>query len=169
MSTDAHDKVTVTLPGIEPAAAEHRAVVGDILRIWPEDDWYTVLKRMCDTHGGAAGVARLAEQMGIKGMGRVYISRVLSSGNSRIENPSIHFIERVWQVAGRVYCPHLRHDISHADCQAHHKKTYAQVGVVRMGPLTTVDHWRACRQCGQNPNAEAEQAAISRHKGVRHA
>ena len=158
MSTDAHDKVTVTLPGLEPVAS----VPGSQSRT---EDWRSVLLSLiASTPGGISGVAKLAEEMGIEGLGRVYITRVLSTGKSRIEQPSRHFIERVWKVAGR-YCPHLCRDISVADCQAHRQKTYAQAGVARMVPLTTVDHWRACRKCANNPNAEPAKA----DKGARHA
>lgn len=160
MSTDAHDKVTLALPVIESVPVSRS----------PDEDWRSVLLSLiASTPGGISGVAKMAESMGIEGLGRVYITRVLSTGKSGIAKPSRHFIDRVWQVAGRVYCPHLCRDIGREECQAHHCKTYAQAGVARMVPLTTVDHWRACRKCANNPNAEAEQAAASRNKGARHA
>lgn len=160
MSTDLHDNVTLALPVIESVPVSRS----------PDEDWRSVLLSLiASTPGGISGVAKLAESMGIEGLGRVYITRVLSSGKSGIAKPSRHFIDRVWQVAGRVYCPHLCRDIGREECRTHHGKTYAQAGVARMVPLTTVDHWRACRKCPQNPNAEAEQAAASRKKGARHA
>lgn len=166
MSTDLCDAHTQTLPGVDVPDPACR------VRVQADDDWRSVLLRLiATTPGGLTGVARLAEEMGIVGFGRVYISRVLmTERKSRIEKPSKHFVGKVWQIAGRIYCPHLAHDISTKDCATHHTKTYAQVGVVRVLPLTTVDHWRACRKCANNPNAQAEQAAAaSNRKGARHA
>lgn len=159
MSTDPHDHVTAQIDSVSVTAA---------------DDWRSVLLHLiATTPGGMTGVENLAREMGIVGFGRVYISRVMMAEGkkSRINKPSRNFVSKVWQIAGRIYCPHLCCDISTTDCATHRTKTYAQLGVVRVLPLTTVDHWRACRKCDNNPAraAEAEQAAASRNKGARHA
>lgn len=167
MSTDLYDAHIRKLAGAgETDSDECR------MHMQANDDWRSVLLRLVETTpGGVTGVARLAEEMGIVGFGRAYISRVLmTERESRIENPSKHFIAKVWQIAGCIYCPHLASSISKKDCVSHHTKTYAQVGVVRVLPPTTVDHWRACRRCDNNPNVKAEQAAAaSNRKGARHA
>lgn len=126
-------------------------------------DWRAALMHLIDNHPrGMTGVADDALAMGLKGFGRVYISRVFMRGPNRIERPSPAFVANVWAMVGQVQCPHLGQPLSHAQCQAHHTKPYAQVGQVRLGPVTTVQHWRECQRCPHNPSAAAKAAPLAR-------
>ena len=111
-------------------------------------DWRAALRRLIDQHPrGMTGVADDAAALGLKGFGRVYISRVFMQGGNRIEHPGKAFVANVWALVGQVHCPHLNAAITTQQCRAHSGKTYAQTGVARLGPQTTVAHWRACQAC----------------------
>lgn len=111
-------------------------------------DWREALRRLVAQHPrGMTGVADDAAALGLKGFGRVYISRVFMQSAARIEHPGKAFVANVWALVGQVHCPHLGHAITTQQCRTHSGKTYAQTGVTRLGPVTTVTHWRACQAC----------------------
>ena len=125
---DSTDNATQALPGVEPR-------------------WLALLKAAIASAEGRGGVTKAASAMGVS---RVYVARVLMTGENRIKVPSQAFIGRVMAAfgQGRVDCPHLAADIALGECQAFAAREWM---VIRGCGPEKVLHWRACQACPQKP------------------
>lgn len=126
--TDPTDNVTQALPGVEPR-------------------WLVLLKAAIAATEGRGGVTRAARAMGVS---RVYVARVLMTGENRIKVPSQAFIDRALAAfgQGRVDCPHLAADIALGECTSFASREWK---VIHGSGPEKVLHWRACQACPQNP------------------
>lgn len=125
---DPLDNATQALPDVEPR-------------------WLALLKAAIAAHQGRGGVSKAAAAMGVS---RVYVARVLMTGENRIKVPSQAFIGRVITAfgQGRVDCPHLAHDIALGECQSFAGREWK---VIHGSGPEKVLHWRACQACPKNP------------------
>jgi transcriptional regulator with XRE-family HTH domain len=93
------------------------------------------------------GKAGLAERMGIS---RSYISRVLSTGSSRLpEQQTITFARRFLSHIGALNCPATGEQIDRKVCAAAHE--YAPTH----NPLS-MQRWRQCQSCANRPRRTKE-------------
>lgn len=125
---DPLDNATQALPGVEPR-------------------WVMLLKGAIAAHQGRGGVSKAAAAMGVS---RVYVARVLMTGENRIKVPSQIFIKRVMAAFGdgRLDCPHLARDLALGECTAFASRQWK---VIHGSGPEKVLHWRACQRCPQNP------------------
>jgi transcriptional regulator with XRE-family HTH domain len=97
-------------------------------------DWRRVLDdAIANDPLGRKGVA---DKIGVS---RVYVSRVASGA---IHPVSPRFIARLLGWYERITCPHLRSEITPAQCRSHAQRAYKALE----GPAE-VEHWRACQRC----------------------
>lgn len=97
-------------------------------------DWRRVLADAIATDPlGRKGVA---DKIGVS---RVYVSRV---AGGHIDPVSPRFIARLLGWYERIACPHLRSEITPAQCRSHAQRPYKALE----GPAE-VEHWRACQRC----------------------
>lgn len=124
---DSLDTVAQALPGVEPR-------------------WLVLLKAAIAAES-RGGVPKAAMAMGVS---RVYVARVLMTGENRVKVPSQAFIGRVIAAfgQGRVDCPHLGRDIALGECQSFAGREWM---VIRGSGPEKVLHWRACQACPINP------------------
>lgn len=129
---DPVDTATQALPDVEPR-------------------WVALLKAAIAAEC-RGGVTKAATAMGVS---RVYVARVLMTGENRIKVPSQAFIGRVIAAfgQGRVDCPHLGHDIALGECQSFAGREWK---VIHGSGPEKVLHWRACQACPQNPSSKAK-------------
>lgn len=121
---DQYDNATQALPAVAPA-------------------WRVLLEQAIAAEG-RGGVTKAAHAMGVS---RVYVARVLMTGNNRIKVPSGKFISRVLDTFGLVDCPHLQGRIKPGECQDFAAREWK---VIHGSGPEKVLHWRACQSCPKN-------------------
>lgn len=110
--------------------------------------WLDIFKRAVD----ASSRQRVADDLGIS---RTAVSLVYS-GKYPASTDKIATL--VMDTYGRVRCPHLDEEITHAECRRHHKAE-APTSSPR-----AMRHWKACQSCPikvANASAKGEQHANS--------
>jgi len=107
-------------------------------------DWRTILEAAVKNH--ERGKAGVADRLGV---GRSYVSQILSTGKSARPAPP-KFVERVIASFHTVNCPYTGWETPYADCAK------ANGPVPTFNPLL-VQRWRACQGCPNKPAKESKQ------------
>jgi len=114
-----------------------------------EPQWLVLLRRAVADAGGSQTV--VAKRLG---KSRCYVSQVLGGlrGFHDLRKVPRPFVAAVMQVYGRIHCPHLGHELPHADCRHYAELKWGQIQ--GSGPERTA-HWRACQHCPNKPQPVA--------------
>lgn len=112
-------------------------------------DWRELLaNEVARDPRGKAGVADRLRGPNGKPVSRAYISRVMSTGSSRIDVVSDKFIQRVLGLLHVVTCPATQQEQPREEC----RKAHAAAPTHNPQAMRV---WRSCQTCPLKPHKEA--------------